>query len=72
MEDIAFHTIDADEHTKKELLFSAAAAAALVSLHARCAIKLNYHKKVLYFALNFLPWEFLLIKKLDFEKTKTT
>ena len=39
MEDIAFHTIDADEHTKKELLFSAAAtAAALVSLPTRCAI----------------------------------
>ena len=37
MEDIAFHTIDADEHTKKELLFSAAAAA-LVSLPTRCAI----------------------------------
>ena len=37
MEDIAFHTIDADEHTKKELLFSAAAAAALVSLPTRCA-----------------------------------
>ena len=35
-------------------------------------IKLNYRKKVFYFALNFLPWEFLLIKKLDFEKTKTT
>ena len=38
MEDIAFHTIDADEHTKKELLFAAAAAAALVSLPTRCAI----------------------------------
>ena len=36
MEDIAFHTIDADEHTKKELLFSAAAA--LVSLPTRCVI----------------------------------
>ena len=35
-------------------------------------LKLNYRKKVFYFALNFLPWEFLLIKKLDFEKTKTT
>ena len=33
-------------------------------------LKLNYRKKVFYFALNFLPWEFLLIKKLDFEKTK--
>ena len=31
--------------------------------------KLNYHKKVFYFAL---PWEVLLIKKLDFEKTKAT
>ena len=35
-------------------------------------IKLNYRKKVFYFALNFLPWEFSLIKKLDFEKTKAT
>ena len=35
-------------------------------------LKLNYCKKVFYFALNFLPWEFLSIKKLDFEKTKTT
>ena len=24
------------------------------------------------FTLNFLPWEFLLIKKLEIEKTKTT
>ena len=29
-------------------------------------------KKVFYFALNFFPWELLLIKKLDFEKTKIT
>ena len=36
------------------------------------SLKLNYRKKVFYFALNFLPWEFLLIKKLDFEKTKPT
>ena len=36
----------------------------------RGLIKLNYRKKVFYFALNFLPWEFLLIKRLDFEKTK--
>ena len=36
------------------------------------SVKLNYRKKVFYFALNFLPCEFLLIKKLDFEKTKTT
>ena len=31
-------------------------------------LKRNYRKKVFYFTLNFLPWEFLLIKKLDFEK----
>ena len=35
-------------------------------------LKLNYRMKVFYYALNFLPWEFLLIKKLDFEKTKVT
>ena len=38
----------------------------------RSWIKLNYRKKVFFFALNFLPWEFLLIKKLEIEKTKTT
>ena len=37
-----------------------------------CTSNLNYRKKVFYFALDFLPWEFLLIKKLDFEKTKAT
>ena len=25
----------------------------------------------IFFALNFLPWEFLLLKKLEIEKTKT-
>ena len=27
---------------------------------------------IFFFALNFLPWEFLLIKKLEIEKTETT
>ena len=35
-------------------------------------LKLNYPKKVFCFAINFLPWEFLLIKKFDFQKTKYT
>ena len=35
-------------------------------------VKQNYRKKVFYLALNFLPWEFLLVKKLDFEENKTT
>ena len=26
----------------------------------------------IFFALNFLPWEFLLLKKLEIEKAKTT
>ena len=26
----------------------------------------------IFFALNFLPWKFLLVKKLEIEKTKTT
>ena len=26
----------------------------------------------IFFALNFLPWEFLLIKKLEIQKNKTT
>ena len=37
-----------------------------------CLLKLNYRKRVFYFALNFYPRKFLLIKKLDFEKTKAT
>ena len=41
-------------------------------LSTRISLKLNYQKKVFYFTLNVLPWEFLLINKLDFEKTKTT
>ena len=45
-------------------------AIATLSLHFR--LKLNYRKKVFYFTLNFLPWEFLLVKMLDFEKTKAT
>ena len=36
------------------------------------SIKLNYIKKVFYLALNFLPWNFLLMKKLDFKVTKVT
>ena len=39
--------------------------------HIRNSLKLNYRKKVFDMALNFLPWEFLFVKKLDFEKTKT-
>ena len=27
------------------------------------SLKLNYRKKAFYFALNLLPWDFLLIKK---------
>ena len=34
------------------------------------SLKLNYRKKVFYFTLTCLPWDFLLIKTLDFEKTK--
>ena len=37
MEDIAFHTIDTDEHTKNELLL-ADTAGALVLLPTRCTI----------------------------------
>ena len=37
--------------------------------HMSISIKLN---QVFFFELNFLPWEFLLIKKLEIKKTKTT
>ena len=33
--------------------------------------KAKLQQEGIYFALNFLPWDFLLIKKLDIEKTKT-
>ena len=35
-------------------------------------VKLNYRKKEFYLALNFLYWIYLLVKKLNFEKTRTT
>ena len=35
-------------------------------------LKAELPQEGIFFALNFLPWEFLLIKKLDFEKTKAT
>ena len=35
-------------------------------------LKLNYRKTVFYFALNFLPWDFLSVKMLEIEKTKAT
>jgi hypothetical protein len=34
--------------------------------------KAKLPKVGIFFALNFLPWEFLLIKKLEIEKNKTT
>ena len=33
-------------------------------------VKLNYCKKVFYFSLNFLPWEFLLIKSWILKKLR--
>ena len=36
---------------------------------SKYVLKLNYCSKI---ALNFLPWEFLLVKKLEIENTKTT
>ena len=42
----------------------------LQQLNQKIVLKLNYRRQVFHFALNFLPWEFLLIKKLDFEKNK--
>ena len=35
-------------------------------------IKANVREKVLFSQTDFLPWEILLIKKLDFEETKPT
>ena len=34
--------------------------------------KAELSKVGIFFALNFLPWEFLLIKKLEIEKTQYT
>ena len=36
------------------------------------AIKAESPQVGIFLALNFLPWEFLLIKKLEIEKTNTT
>ena len=35
-------------------------------------LKLNLQKKVLFSRTDFLPWELLVIKKSEFEKTKPT
>ena len=35
-------------------------------------LKTNVRDKVLFLRTDFLPWEILMIKKLDFEKTKPT
>ena len=35
-------------------------------------IKAELPLEGIFFALNFLPWEFLLVKKLEIEKIKTT
>ena len=35
-------------------------------------LKANVRKKVFFSRTDFLPWEILLIKKLDLEKTKPT
>ena len=37
-----------------------------------CYTKAELLLEGIFFALNFLPWEFLLVKKLEIEKTKTT
>ena len=34
--------------------------------------KAEFQQVGIFFAFNFLPWDFLLIKKLKIEKTKTT
>ena len=41
-----------------------------VKLHH--AVKANVREKVLFSRTDFLPWEILLVKMLDFEKTKPT
>ena len=37
-----------------------------------CYTKAELLLEGIFFALNFLPWEFLLVKKLEIEKNKTT
>ena len=58
---------------KSQVKFSKISAQPLKRCQKKqCKVKLNYRKQVFFFALNFLPWEFLLIKKLEIRKTKTT
>jgi hypothetical protein len=38
----------------------------------RAPVKAELLLEGIFFALNFLPWEFLLVKKLEIGKTKTT
>ena len=41
-------------------------------ISVRVAPKAELPLEGIFFALNFLPWEFLLVKKLEIKKTKTT
>ena len=59
-------------HLDSDILAAAMTNGQLSHVWITLKLKLNYRKKVFYFALYFLPWEFLLIQKLDFEKTKAT
>ena len=43
-----------------------------LSWHLHIDIKAELQQEGIFFALNFLPWDFLLIKKLEINKTKTT
>ena len=40
--------------------------------HSRFATQADLLLKGILFSLNFLPWEFLLMKKLEIKKTETT
>ena len=43
-----------------------------ISEHIMPDTKAELPLEGIFFPLNFLPWEFLLVKKLEIEKTKTT
>ena len=58
-------------HTRKAVGITVAATMWPKPIYFPHIFKAELPLEGIFFALNFLPWEFLLVKKLEIEKTKT-
>ena len=77
---VAFRSEQLQEFQKSNVLFHKVLISETYEFIIKCTkvkiflryLKANVREKVLFSRTDFLPWEILLIKKLDFEKTKPT